>query len=229
MPRVLIVDNGVLSLKRLGVSLENSGFVVQREECLVAGIEAALGQAPDLIITWDRLPGLRASDFLDLRAETADLRAIPVMVVSANSRFKLDCFKRGCDDFVQLPVDDAELSFRACSLLRRNSGSGLSGEFEQIGFVDLVQMLAAARVQGVLRIATEELRAKLFFADGQVVHAKDHLREGEEAFLGVLRAARSKGRFYFDSEDTAAFLPTIHRRTDHILLSFANLLDEEGV
>jgi CheY-like chemotaxis protein len=166
-------------------------------------------------------------DLLEIRKSEDSLRNTATLILAQTAKDKLECFKLGCDDFVPLPADDTELFFRICSLLRRSATKGVRGNFGEIGILDLVQMLVAAHRDGVLSIEGSDSAGSLYFSEGHVVHASFGKETGEEAFLSILRAAQKAGTFIFLSENTSQVKKTIDKRTDHLLLGFANQLDEE--
>lgn len=228
MSHVMLLDNGAGYLVRIAEDLERSGIEVSTAECVAHALEVARSDPPDLILSVEKLPGLDVLDLLELKHSDKKLADIPVVVVSTSSRRKLDCFRRGCDEFIELPVDQPEMIFRVCAVLRRVIKSELSGNFEQIGLVDVVQMLVAARRDGKLSIESEGRKGELVFGDGQVVHAVFGDAAGEDAFLEMLKVTKERGSFSFSVESVDAVQPSINKRTDHLLLGLANVLDEEG-
>ena len=227
MSKVLLLDNQQGHLVRLQEQLVRAGIQVVSGNCVVSALEQAHTEIVDLIVSVEKLYGLDALDLLEIKGEQKELSDIPVVVVSASGRRKLECFKLGCDDFIQLPCDEPELLFRICAVLRRTMKTGLTGSFEHVTFVDLVQMLVAARRDGKLEVEAENLAGVLHLKEGQVIHAVCDKKEGEEAFLAMLRATRGLGVFSFTNESVDSIEPTIHKRTDHLLLGLANRIDEE--
>lgn len=229
MSKVLLIDPQTGYLDQLEENLSSSGIEVHRVPCAVSGLEFARTNYPDLIISQERLEGLDVIDFLDLKRQDKTVADIPVLVASTSARRKLDCYRHGCDDFIQFPVDEPELIFRVCAALRRAIRFALSGNFDQISFVDVLQMLVAARRDGKLLVEGGSVEGELIFAEGQVVFARLTAGTlGEDAFLQLLRATRNGGSFVFISERFSEVETNIHKRTDHLLLGFANMLDEEN-
>lgn len=229
MSKVLVLDNKQEHLARLKQQLTRAGIDVLESDCVVTALEQTHEQIIDLIVSAEKLSGFDAVDLLELKAEERELSDIPVVVVSPSGRRKLECFQRGCDDFIELPCDEPELLFRICAVLRRTMKTGLSGSFEHVTFVDLVQMLVAARRDGKLEIETEQHAGQVFFKEGQVFHVVCGKQVGEDAFLTILRATRGAGVFSFTNENIEKVEPSIHKRTDHLLLGLANKIDEEAV
>ncbi len=227
MSRLLLVDNEQCGLEPLVESLGEAGFCVSKAECAISALEALRAEKFDLVLCTEELPGLDACDLLELRRSEPALCQTPLIVIATSAKNKLPAFKLGCDDFIMLPIERTEMLFRICAVLRRESKHGLCGDFSSVSIFDLIQMLIAARSSGTLEIDCGET-AVFCFREGEVYHA--HFRNflGEEAFLEVLRQVKAGGSFVYSSWLKDGLAQNIHRRTDHLLISLANTLDEQG-
>ena len=229
MSKVLLVDNSQGHLIRLSQQLAKAGIEVVAADCVASSLEKAHEGILDLIVAVEKIGGLDVLDLLEIKRDTRDLAEIPVVVVSPSGHRKLECFKLGCDDFIQLPVDEPELIFRICAVLRRTLKSGLSGSFEHVTLVDLVQMLVSARHEGKLEIEGENLAGQMYLREGQVVHAVCGKEVGEEAFLQLLKGTRQTGAFVFINGVFDSIDVSLEKRTDHLLLGLANRMDEDNI
>lgn len=229
MTKILIIDDGKTNLRTISTTLRRAGIEVEELPCSVSALLSAAVNPPDLIVTTETPPGLDALELLELKREDGSLSDTAILVIGNSSRRKLECFRLGCDDFCSLPLDETELFFRICAILRRTAQKGVRGSLHDISVIDLVQMLVAARRSGVLEIEAESARGFLYLREGQVIHASDGELVGEQAFLEILRRSVRGGEFSFNVEDLGRIAPTIQKRTDHLLLGLANVLDEEGL
>lgn len=199
---------------------------VVRLPCVVSALEAARERLPALIVTVESPEGLEAKDLLELKQLDPSLAQIPTMIVSSSARNKIELLRAGCDDFALLPIPQEELTLRLRTLLRQKRVGGVRGDLSHLNALDLIQMLVAARRTGKLEIDCYGLAGELQLIGGQVTHAVCPGFLGEEAFLQLLQEAKSGGTFCF----TAAILDetesNISRPTNHLLLEFANRLDE---
>ena len=227
MSRVLLLDNKQAHLNRLEQQLTRADIECSRADCVVSALESAHSGNLDLIVSLDKLDGFDVIDLLEIKDSQTELADLPVLVLSTSGKRKLDCFRLGCDDFIQLPVDEPELIFRVCAVLRRTMKTGLSGSFQHVTFADLIQMLMAARRGGRLDIEGDNFTGQVFLQEGQVVHASCGKTVGEEAFLQLMRGTQGSGAFMFAADFGEKFERTIAKRTDHLLLGLANRLDEE--
>lgn len=227
MTKILLLDNQERPLAAITQNLRNAGIEVLESSCVASALETARSKNVDLLLATEQASGLDVIDLLEIRKSENSLHDLAIIIASRSGALKLECFRLGCDDFINLPADEAEIFFRICGLLRRSGGKGVRGNFGDIGILDLVQMLVAARRDGVLSVEAAGKSGALYFHEGHVVHASLGTVEGEDAFLALLRASQKNGTFIFLSESTAQMKKTIDKRTDHLLLGFANQLDEE--
>ncbi len=229
--QILIIDDDEAQLDRLAFLLEKAGFGVESAGCVVAGLESAKTLNPDLIISRETLPDLALTDLLEIKNEEPSLVDIPVVALIDEAAERIEYYRAGCQDVISIPFDEAELLFRIRIAMRRSGPKGVSGSFSHINLIDLIQMLISSRRDGKLDIDCGESSGTLFFKEGQVVHAVADGLSGEEAFIKLLRESQSAGgsggEFNFNSEKLPEKTPeSITQRTDHLLLSLANVLDE---
>lgn len=232
MESVLIIESDQTQLERLAFGLEKGGFSVKRAECVISGLELCRNYTPDAIVCQVNLPGLGVRDLLDMRREEGSLSAVPVLVISESSVDKIDSFRAGCEDYLQLPSDEGELLFRLKALIKRARNKGVSGSFRDISIFDLIQLFMGARQSGELVVDCGELSGKLILNLGQVIFAEcvnvESLEAGEAAFVSLLKGAEKGGRFVFEKAKTDEAPRNIEKRTDHLLLGIANILDESA-
>lgn len=228
MASVVILDSKGENFSHLKSTLERAGIEVQEVPCVVSALEAMSASSVELLVASDSVGVLDIPELLRLKNLNTSLQQTRSMVVSHSARIKSDCYKLGCDDFVTLPCEDSELLFRVHSLLRRRSGGELQGSLREVSLVDVIQMLSAAGKSGVLHVRVEAHHAELYFGQGQVRHAVLEDQTGEDAFLALLRVARESGEFSFNSRQSVEEVQSIEKRTDHLLLGLASILDEES-
>lgn len=101
----------------------------------------------------------------------------------------------------------------------------LEGDLDNFDLASVAQILLFSRKSGVLRIEEGEAEARVFFADGHIVHAERGSLDGEEAFFAAFRLR--SGRFRFHS-DVPAPLRTIHKATTFLIMEGVRLADEAG-
>lgn len=227
MANILIVDSDSTRLNQLRYVLKRTGAEVQTEQCAIAALELCRTQVFDVLIVAEILPGIDGMDLLRLMEADPLMAGTPVVVVAETSKRKIECLKAGCAGFL-LSTDQEELPFLIPTLLQARTERGLHGDLSHISLLDLIQMFMAARSSGELSVQHGEFSGTMFLREGQVVHAVVGSVQGEEAFLAILRQGQRGGSFSFSSAKTVTVDSTIEKRTDHLLLGLANMLDEEG-
>ncbi len=118
MARVLVVEDDSTLLQVLRYNLAQQGYEVSTASDGAAGLEAARGQGPDLVILDVMLPGLDGLDVCRiLRRESA----VPIMMLTAmtGETDKVVGLEVGADDYVTKPFSMKELMARVRAMLRR--------------------------------------------------------------------------------------------------------------
>lgn len=99
----------------------------------------------------------------------------------------------------------------------------LRGTFEETEPSDLLQILALGGKTGALTVVDQGRATRLVFQSGDVIHAVDGARRGEEVVLSLL--ARRAGSFVFTAEPVCEER-TIHRSVPALLLTAAQRVDD---
>lgn len=105
----------------------------------------------------------------------------------------------------------------------RRKTPGFEGGVAGLGLSDLVQLNAANRFSGCFRVRYEDRVGLIFFRDGEVVHAEQGGKAGEEAFCDILEWPR--GTFDTDPNVVTA-RRTIQKKCEHLLLDAHRVIDE---
>jgi hypothetical protein len=97
------------------------------------------------------------------------------------------------------------------------------GEIVGIGLSDVIQINQHNRFSGCIAIECSVGAGLLFFRDGEIIHAEQGKRTGEEAFYDLLEWP--PGRFRLQPNVTTT-RSTIQKSSQHLLLDAARVLDE---
>jgi adenylate cyclase len=122
-PLILAVDDVPENLEILRVRLEANGYEVTTAADGEEGLEAARRLTPDLILLDIMMPKRDGISVVrELKADP-DLRAIPVVLVTAKSdtRDVVEGLDAGGDDFLSKPFEHSALLARVRSMLRQKS------------------------------------------------------------------------------------------------------------
>jgi hypothetical protein len=105
----------------------------------------------------------------------------------------------------------------------RREAAGFEGGVAGLGLSDLIQLNASSHFSGRVRVRYGERTGDIFFRDGEVVHAEQGGRIGEDAFCDVLEWPRGT----FDVEpNVVTARRTIQKSCEHLLLDTHRILDE---
>lgn len=223
MKTVSLIDSDRIRTKTLASALESSGFEVRPFQDCFQVLEDSFNNPPDIFLISDR-GGLASTDlFLSVVKSVPIISNIPVVVFGSGD--PIGPLKSGARDYLALPVDPDELCQRIANVLRANSPEGVVGKFSEISLVDLLQLFIAARKSGQIAINVVGGVGSICLDEGQIVSAAFDNYVGEEALLLLLRSTRSEGVFCFRS----CKIPeerNIDKRSDHLLLSLAQQIDE---
>ncbi len=236
MAKIVYYRSDAEDLRPFAEALEGTSHSIWSADCVLSAIELCKSETPDLVILTERSGPLDAVDFLKIKQSHEELEDLACLILSRGTIRRMTYFEHGCDSFIELPVSVEEFMLRIDAILKRSPKStaaetsgGLSGSFEHASLVDVLQMLVAAGKNGVCNISTPTRKGTFYFKGGQVIHAVADDEEGEDAFLTILRASQQEGGFAFQSEELADIPTTIEKRTDHLLLGLASILDEESM
>lgn len=120
---VLIVNDVPEQLILMGNLLNNAGYSVLTAEDGLQGLELAKRRHPDLVISDVSMPRMNGLEFCQqLRADN-DLRAVPVLLVSAHQKdteSMVAGLTAGADDYLEVPFDATRLVAKVARLLERS-------------------------------------------------------------------------------------------------------------
>ncbi len=154
--RILVIEDDrrvQTALKRL---FEPEGFVVEVASEGSAGLEAATGRPPALVMLDLRLPNMSGRDVC--REIKRTVPNLPIIILSATTDVidKVTLFELGADDYVTKPFSPQELLARVRAALRRTSRA-VAADLFSFGdiAVDFVRMQLTRAGQPVSLTAQE--------------------------------------------------------------------------
>ncbi len=201
-------------------------LAVSSYPCVISAVEGARSAPPSLFLCGISLLQFGVDELFTLAGCEKALVDVPVVSLSLDSSRRSQLLRAGCAAVVELPADNDEIVLVVKQVLKRSSRSGFHGTFADVTLIDLVQLLASSRSNGILEVAVTGDCGELAFDDGQLFHARLNGDTGEAAVLDLLRRSRHGGDFNFE-RGAAGRSKNIDKRTDHLLLGLANMIDEE--
>jgi DNA-binding response OmpR family regulator len=120
-PRVLVIDDDDAVADVVARYLEHEGYEVETAADGRAGLQQAVGDAPDLVILDLMLPGI---DGLEVCRQLRALAPVPVIMLTARGQEsdRVIGLELGADDYVAKPFSPKELVARVRAVLRRAAG-----------------------------------------------------------------------------------------------------------
>ena len=118
---ILIVDDDPLNRRLLTKSLENDGHRTTQFDNGFAALAAIGEDPPDLVLLDIEMPGLDGIEVLERLKADAELRHVPVIMISGvdDNASVVRCIEAGAEDFLPKPFDPAILRARIDSGLNR--------------------------------------------------------------------------------------------------------------
>ena len=154
MATILIVEDEHAVARGIEYALQQEGYTVNLARSGEEGLDAAVSQAPDLVILDVRLPGIDGFEVLR-RLRAAGSKAPVLMLTARDDEVdKVIGLELGADDYVTKPFGLRELLSRVKALLRRAYGDLADAQGGRvIRHGDLIIDLERRRVQrGARRI-----------------------------------------------------------------------------
>jgi two-component system cell cycle response regulator DivK len=128
MPKILLVEDNEMNRDMLSRRLERKGYQVVLAVDGAGGVEAALAQAPDLILMDMSLPVLDGWEATRRLKAAPATRHIPVIALTAHamSSDRGKALEAGCDDYDTKPVELPRLLGKIEALLGGTAGGTAS-------------------------------------------------------------------------------------------------------
>lgn len=113
-PRVLLVDDNSHDLTLLSEAFANIGSPVEIETCTTGHLAFANlqvmglgGPLPDLLVLDLRMPGITGIELLHVLKESAGLKSIPVVMITASATVsdREQCAQYGAVELIEKPMD----------------------------------------------------------------------------------------------------------------------------
>ena len=115
---VLIIDDEVESTAILAMHLEKDGYEVLTANSGTEGLRLAYDHQPDAVILDVRMPGMDGREVCARLRDISDA-VILFFTVLSNSQEAIRGLELGADDYINKPVEYAELAARLRACLRR--------------------------------------------------------------------------------------------------------------
>jgi len=168
--RILVIDDEYIVRKSLCDSLEDLGYDVLDADDGKSGLEIALKEQPDLILTDLRMPSIGGIEFLK-QAKLLSIEA-PIVVVSGAGLMTdvIEALRLGAFDYLSKPIRDPSLLEATISRALQQVRLKRENENYQLHLEDLVEQRTAA-----LHITNRELEWHKNNLEGIVIRRTEEL------------------------------------------------------
>ncbi len=231
---ILVVEDDIQIASLVRDALVAHGFQARTayngKEALVALAE----WLPALIITDIMMPEIDGYSLFYKLKLNRRLRNIPVIFLSAKGSIKdqLKGLERGAVDYISKPFKIVDLISKVIFVLKKleqenekYKEKNLSGTFDQIEIVALLQLIEQNKKTGLLTIRQNQNEAILYFQNGNVLDAVLGPKGGAEAFFELL--SWEHGIFEFEQKKID-ISPRLTLGTQQLILEGLTLQDERN-
>ena len=224
--RVLVVDEDYDTLDVLAETLRAHGHHVALATDGRSGLQRAVEIRAEVVLVDIHVRVLDVRTFVDVLADNPRTAEAQVFVLGAGDPAELATLAHRVERIVK-PFHAQEVAARVDEVVRRRrtppKGPELEGDLQQVALFDLLQVFAANRRTGNLRIESEGRIGEVWIRDGRVVDAVAGLVVGEKALYRIL--ALNKGQFVFFPERTPR-RERINASMDYLLMEGVRRTDE---
>ncbi len=228
----LIIDPDPEETTVLELRMIEQGFEVNIARTADQALKA-LGEAEfELVISEVDLQPIDGFALMERAQKTDGGRNATWVFLSSNTdRESIDRgFALGATDYVEKPVKAEILVAKLRKMMEQGSARGtaargVSGSLEEMGFPELVQILAQGRKTGALKIRSGGDSGEIHFVGGDVYQASWGRLRAEDAFYAMCRLRT--GEFSLDPNDRAE-QRVIQTSAEGMLLEGMRRMDEDS-
>jgi CheY-like chemotaxis protein len=232
--KVLLVDDNPMIVAMLRDALAPLAKVTTAGDGADALLKA-VDDAPDLLVSDYRMPGMDGRQLVDKLRSRSTTSAISVVLLATKAEIseKLALQDHVADDFVEKPFFLREATQRIKRVIDKialekmskstSSDGTVRGNLAQMNVIDLVQSLEMGRKSCLLTLTQDSDKCEMYFKDGQVKHAAYGSLKGDPAVFKVLRWTGGNFQINFEGKTKEE---TTSLNTQGLLMEGLRLLDE---
>jgi len=120
--RILVVDDDLVALRMMRLSLESEGFQVSTASSAFEALRVIQTEQPDLIVLDVMMPDMDGVQMLRHLRSQPTTSDVPVIFLTAKSQLddKIAGLRAGADDYITKPADPREVTARVQTLMLRS-------------------------------------------------------------------------------------------------------------
>lgn len=221
--KVLIVDDDLTITSLIESYLYIKDIDTVSVNSVYSAIQVLKQENFDIILSDVNMPDINGFEFL-LWLKKNDIQShIIIMTAQANEKAKEFYHNYGVVKYLSKPLDMSQL----LATINQSVKSGFSGDIKEVTLFDYLQIMTLSRRSTVLSISSSltELKAYLYFKDGELIDAEYGNQSGEEAFFKIIRI---NGGTISEIEKTIPEEVKIKIPVTALLFQATQMIDEEN-
>jgi DNA-binding response OmpR family regulator len=228
--RVLIAESNPRLLERLANALGQEGFIVNTKTNGAEAYSSLLEQRPDVILVAAEMPVMDGWQLVRMVQARPGLQDVPMAILSddASDLTRLNAYRLGVRDYVQMPFTDDELCIRVRRLAQPRQQSGdvvLRGNLGEITLATLLSLLEYESKSGILVLLRRADVGRVFVSNGRAVKVEGGSEQGNARTRLMALLDWREGQFEFTSCEVIGE-DQVGLKTTHLLLEHARVKDE---
>jgi len=216
----MIVDDEediVLGLSRF---LKKNGYDVVYETSPKKALELLSAEPSDILIAdvkMDELSGLELIN--EAKKKNPDIKII-IMTARGSEEIERISYERGALEYLEKPFDVEYL----LEVLKKIETGGFKGVVKELGLIDFLNILHMERALAIVNVTSAIGSGKIYFQDGEIVHAQFINLEGIDALKEILNL---KGGSFSVERNIKPPKITIRKSFNNLMLELFAKTDEE--
>ena len=222
---ILVVDDEPNVVKSCARMLELEGFAVQGVTSGAEAIDLYQHEGFDLVLTDLKMPNVDGLEVLTAIREHNPHAAVVIFTAYGTKDNVVEALRLGAREFLEKPLETKTLVATVRRILEQGDGTVVRGNLRSLSLPSIVQINCSERNRALLRVRHRGQEGRIFFADGDVVHAVLGSQVGEEAVYELL--AWQEGDFELEMDVTVSER-TISTNWSGLLMEGMRRLDEKA-
>lgn len=226
--KVLIVDDNESLLMALEYSIQQAGYTVLKAVDGEIAFKIANAEYPDIIVSDITMPEMDGIELCKKIRSVPSLSETPFILLTALGEpdERVKGLRSGADDYIVKPFDIEELIARIDimykNIQKRQFSNTLSGNLKELAIIDMLQILAQAHKEGVLRINAGDQSGIISICDGKIMDASFMDFTGEDALVELFTL--TEGHFNYVPQEVAS--GAMSKPVNYIIFEVIRLIDE---
>lgn len=212
----------------LEYSIQGAGYSVLKAVDGEMAFRIASAENPDIIVSDITMPEMDGIELCKKIRSVPRLSETPFILLTALGEpdERVKGLRSGADDYIVKPFDIEELIARIDimykNIQKRQFSNTLSGNLKELPIIDMLQILAQAQKEGLLRINAGGNSGIISIRDGNIMDASFMDLAGEDALVKLF--GLTEGHFNYEPHEVAT--GALSKPVNFIIFEVIRLIDE---